>query len=136
MTQRQRIKDLADFGAAPGGYEINFSLRTEDGSTMRLSCPQEQLGQVIVGLLRAQDMAGRERAKAGDSRMLLSAPMKTVELAVGVSPGALGILLQLKGQTGLVLDFELPVELAEQLSDGIPQAIRWVESGRPTEPTH
>lgn len=132
----QKITEMAELKSAPGGYEVQFSLNTEDGSTMRLSCPQERLGQLIVGLLRAQELAGRERAKGGGGHVLLAAPMQTVELAVGISPGEQSVLLQLRAQTGLVLDFAIPLELAEQLSDGIPHAIRLTQSGALAGPTH
>lgn len=132
----RKITEMADFNSAPGGYEVRFSLNTEDGSTVHLSCPQERLGQLIVGLMRAQELAGRERARGGGGNVMLAAPMQAVELAVGISPGEQSVLLQLRAQTGLVLDFAIPLELAEQLSDGIPHAIRLTQSGALAGPTH
>ncbi len=58
-----RIVDMPSIGSAVGGNDIHFTLQFDDGEEATFLCDHARVGQVVVGLMRADAIARAERLK-------------------------------------------------------------------------
>ncbi len=126
-----KIIDMPKVGATPGGQDVHFTFTFDDGKEATFVCEHEKLGQLIVGLIRANQLAVDERhkhaGKAGQHSM--SYAYDITELDVGVSDDPTNLTFRMQTKLGFSLDFRVPLDTAQKLSDGLPSLLDNVRSG-------
>ena len=130
------IVDVPNGGSLLGGQEVYFQAVAENGASQNFSLRHEQFGMFVVGLLRfgAVAKADREKNNPNEAGQLVSFPNPLCELNVGVTSDG-KLILQVRTDQGFDLEFVVPLDIAKQLSSGLPQVVADVESGKRPNPS-
>lgn len=129
-----RIIDMPEVGSAVGGNDVHFTFTLHGGENAKFICTHEHLGQIIVGLLRADNIARTERYKNNQEAhqgITYAYDLRELNVAVGGNPPS--IILQMNTHLGFSVDFRLPLDIAKQLSGGLAQVIEAVSLGKTTQ---
>ncbi len=126
----KKIVDLPNLGSTNNGETIYFTLKTPSGEENTYFLSHNLVRNFVGGLMKAELLAMEERDRAGKKDKTLN--VVNIEKINVLSGDKIPIVVfQMQTVYGWSLDFHIPVEVAHQLVEDLPDQLAKTESGLP-----
>jgi hypothetical protein len=127
------IVDMPDGGFTNGGQLIFANLILQAGEKLSLSIEHEKLGQFVLGWMRFGESALAERRKFGSHGHEASYSYRAQAVNVAITSDRTSLTFRMVIGPASQIDFQVPLDIVEQLIHAIPTALAHVKSASPAE---
>ena len=127
--QEIKIADIANGGAANGGQDIFFDVKTDDVQEYRVLCPYGEVGALIAKLQLFAQLAQHDRTRLptrpGQQEPLEAVPLLNHQgIEVCAMTDGTGIALRIWMSRGVSLNVPIPAELVPRLRQSMSKRLR------------